>query len=354
MNLHIDNDTCHEIIYTQGGVSHSLDKLYYNEHLVWQKLTPDPYATQYFTIESLEDNNSITLKKNGNAPSITLYYSTDNGATWTEHATSSEKTWGVDTGDKILFKSTAHYYDTGNYGDYWSFTGTKTHNVYGNIMSLTYGDNFTQQYSLRSNTSHTFGQLFRNDTNLLNANNLVLAALVLMPWCYSNMFSGCTSLISVPTLPATTLANYCYVGMFSDCSSITQAPEINSTTLYEGCYNAMFSRCTALTTAPDLPATTLAFGCYADMFNGCTTLTEAPELPATTLSASCYYQMLYGCSSLKKIVCLATDISASNCTVDWVNNVSATGDFYKAASMSSWTTGTDGIPSGWTVNNYTS
>ena len=57
------------------------------------------------------------------------------------------------------------------------------------------------------------------------------------------------------------------------------------------------------------------------------------------------------CESLNYIKCLATDISATNCTNGWVSGVAATGTFVKASSMTSWTTGTSGIPTGWTVQN---
>ena len=62
--------------------------------------------------------------------------------------------------------------------------------------------------------------------------------------------------------------------------------------------------------------------------------------------------MFYGCTSLQEITCLATDISASNCISDWVRNVPAGGTFYKDPSMTSWSTGTLGIPEGWTVVDY--
>lgn len=38
--------------------------------------------------------------------------------------------------------------------------------------------------------------------------------------CYSNMFYGCTSLTTAPSLPATTLANNCYNSMFYLCTKI--------------------------------------------------------------------------------------------------------------------------------------
>lgn len=100
-----------------------------------------------------------------------------------------------------------------------------------------------------------------------------------------------------------------------------------------------------------LPATTLTNDCYHHMFYGCSNLTIAPELPAPTLKSLCYTEMFGGCSKLNYIKCLATNISADRCTNAWVNGVSKTGTFVKAPSMTSWTTGSSGIPSGWTVEN---
>jgi hypothetical protein len=62
--------------------------------------------------------------------------------------------------------------------------------------------------------------------------------------------------------------------------------------------------------------------------------------------------MFYGCSSLADIKCLAADITATNCTTNWVNGVASSGTFVKDSTMSSWTTGNDGIPTNWTVDGY--
>ena len=113
----------------------------------------------------------------------------------------------------------------------------------------------------------------------------------------------------------------------------------------------MFRDCTSLTIAPELPATTLTTSCYSNMFRGCTRLTNTPMLPATTLVNGCYSSMFQGCIKLNYIKCLATNISATNCTANWVNRVAATGTFVKASSMTSWTTGVNGIPTNWTVEN---
>ena len=114
----------------------------------------------------------------------------------------------------------------------------------------------------------------------------------------------------------------------------------------------MFQGCTSLTTAPELPATSLVGFCYQNMFVDCTGLTTVPELPATTLEEGCYMEMFSGCTNLNYIKCLATDISAQDCTTDWVYGVQTTsGTFVKNPSMSSWKTGDDGIPTNWTVQN---
>jgi hypothetical protein len=69
------------------------------------------------------------------------------------------------------------------------------------------------------------------------------------------------------------------------------------------------------------------------------------------LVSNCYQNMFGGCTNLNSITCLATNISATNCTSNWVSGVAASGTFTKAANMSSWTTGASGIPTGWTTLN---
>ena len=118
-------------------------------------------------------------------------------------------------------------------------------------------------------------------------------------------------------------------------------------------FRELFYGCNKLISAEHLimPATSLYNYCYEYMFEGCTSLTTAPELPALKLYNYCYRYMFKNCTSLNYIKCLATDISATNCTTDWVNGVAATGTFVKNPSMSNWYTGINGIPSGWTVQD---
>ena len=201
--------------------------------------------------------------------------------------------------------------------------------------------------------SYCYQYMFQGCTSLTTAPEL--PAETLASDCYQYMFDGCTGLTTAPSvLPAKALTTNCYSYMFQGCTSLTATPELPATTLTTNCYYAMFNSCESLTTAPSvLPATTLVTNCYSNMFYGCTGLTTAPELPATTLTTDCYRDMFNGCTNLNYIKCLATNISASDCLKNWVSGVSATGTFVKAESMTSWTTGTSGIPSDWTVQTAT-
>ena len=219
-----------------------------------------------------------------------LVYSLDNGLTW-YRLTSKTKPPTVQAGKKIMWKAD---FSGSGYKGYFKSSGRFY--VEGNIMSLIYGDFFEGKTDL-TGTDEAFRTLFSKCARLTNAEKLIL--------------------------PATTLS--------------------------DDCYNGMFSNCTSLTTPPQLPATKLANGCYMSMFEKCTSLTTAPTLPSTTLSDVCYGNMFEGCSRLNYIKCLATDISAYGCTISWVNGVSSSGTFVKASSMSSWKTGENGIPSGWSI-----
>ena len=328
---------------------------------------------EYFTIIALTDGTISYSHKEGSNP---MFYSINEGE-WIETTVSVDIP--VSKNDMIRFKS-----NRGNQAyNQETFTsgGTAQFEVAGNLMSLVAGDDFAT-YVPNTNATGTDGDLycsfryfFGNCKGLISAKNLIikycdnqsfdqffsrctslfippkLPAMTLANNCYSYMFDGCTSLTTAPALPARTLAEACYADMFMRCTSLTTAPELPATTLAGICYSNMFFGCTSLTSAPELPATTLETMCYKSMFAGCTSLTTAPELPATALNLMCYSGMFQGCTKLNYIKCLTTDISAFNCTSNWVSGVASTGTFVKATDMAGWATGNSGIPSGWTVTN---
>ena len=197
--------------------------------------------------------------------------------------------------------------------------------------------------------AYCYKSMFYDCTSLTAAPELPATSLA--ESCYGQMFQGCTKLAAAPKLPATILANDCYNGMFTSCTSLKSAPELPATTLKPGCYNGMFRGCTLLENAPALLATTLETGCYAAMFFNCESLISAPALPATTLETSCYYEMFKGCTKLNSVTMLATNITATNCLTDWLERVADTGTLYKNPSMN-LEAGFNGIPSGWTVQDY--
>ena len=194
--------------------------------------------------------------------------------------------------------------------------------------------------------------MFKGCSSLTTAPEL--PATTLATSCYYYMFNGCTSLTTAPELPAITLASYCYNGMFKNCSALTTAPTLPATTLANYCYYYMFDGCSSLTTAPALPATTLADSCYYYMFNGCTSLTTAPELPAITLASYCYSYMFQNCSNLNYIKAMFTTTPSSSYTGNWVSRVASTGTFVKNSAATWDVTGTNGVPSGWTVQTASS
>ena len=374
------------------------------DRIDWNSKDKVDYTTEYLTFNILSAG-TINWTASNTAITKTIDYKLNNGE-WVSIASntgSSAPTITVNPGDKIQFRGNNAQYGTSD-SNYNSFGGSASFEVEGNIMSLIYGDNFKNNSTISS--ANTFNSLFNGCTRLTSAKNLILPATTLASNCYSTMFYNCKSLTTAPVLPATTLAINCYYYMFSNCTSLTTAPELPATTLANSCYYGMFKGCTSLTTAPALPATTLAINCYyymfydcksltttpkelpattladgcyrgmfwnctglttvpsnllpattlesdcyRDMFYVCTNLTTAPELPATTLRSLCYDSMFAGCSKLNYIKCLATNISAYGCTSGWVYNVASTGTFVKNPNMTSWSTGTSGIPTGWTVQD---
>ena len=216
--------------------------------------------------------------------------------------------------------------------------------------------------------------LFARCTSLVNAPEL--PATTLADGCYKELFFGCTSLVNAPELPALTLASNCYQAAFDGCTSLKVAPQLPSTVLADYCYKALFARCTSLVNPPELPATTLANNCYQDTFKGCTSLVNPPELPATTLEVECYRALFFGCTSLvnapelpaktlktdcyrdlfrdcsklNNVTVYANDISATNCTTNWLSGVASEGIFNNYGSATYTANSPSGIPTGWVEN----
>lgn len=276
-------------------------------------IMPVSFDNQYLTIEALT-NGSMTKVWDGGD----IYCSLDDGKTWQSMA--DGVVFNLEAGQKMLCKNSA---DPGGSG-IGAFSGTCDVKIYGNIMSMAYGDDFKGKDSL-AGKEYAFKNLFTFIKNkALSIENVIL--------------------------PATTLSKGCYYSLFNSMTRIRKAPKLPAIKMEEECYYSMFSNCTSLTEAPELPATSLGGEAYSYMFMGCTALEIAPELSAPAPGSYSYYEMFYDCTKLKYIKMTATNISAQNCLQYWVHNVASTGTFVKKSSTSI-PSGESGIPNGWTVEN---
>lgn len=221
-----------------------------------------------------------------------LQYRINNGE-WTDY-TINDKITLENVGDKVSFRG-----DNYERGYLDAFFCSAPCYLYGNVMSLLHKENFATATTLPH-----FGTFYGT---------------------FSGSEDNIMPIYSHPTkdllLPATTLTEQCYRIMFA--------------------YSC-------LSRAPELPAENLANTCYGNMFEGCANLTTAPELRATTLAEYCYTGMFAGCTNLNNVECLAATNLGPDYTYNWLNGVSSTGTFTKAAGVN-WSTGVSGIPNGWTV-----
>ena len=284
---------------------------------------------------------------------VTLYYSY-NKIKWNSMLSNVQNTITLNASNpKVYFKSTiSDFYNNvmrSFYDDKASGYSSKgTFKISGNIMSITYGDNFESTTSL---TNKCLGGLFIN-TNVTDISNLILPATTLSDSCYKSMFQGCTSLTNVPEnlLPATTLSGSCYKSMFQGCTSLVTGPSLIANNLASNCYESMFQGCTSLTGlyTNTLNAPTMQQACYKSMFQGCSSMTNAPTIGATHIATNSMAYMFKDCSNLRTIIYTGT-WHASNSTLNtdptypysssygfggiygpfyyWVENVWRTGEF---------------------------
>ena len=328
---HDDGDTWEDVVPEQTRTG----ALY--EEMDWDCTD---YSAMYFTIHSLEDSNVIHIRRSG--PTVnTEYYSIDSGSTWsTMTSGSGDKTIvTLNSGDTMLIKCEAtkwaNAYNTNN-----ALYSTKRIKVYGNIMSLLYGDNFTGQTTVGAfglcgiffGTSTTG----TSNTTLVSAKNLVLPATTLNTSSYNGMFRGCTNLVDCPrVLPATTLYQDTYSSMFEGCTSLVEGPEIMATTIANtgstSCMQRMFcmNRNSKVTAA----------------------MTKSPVLRIVdpTTANNTYQQIFCGNGNLTEVTILAegTNLSFTN----WLNNVSSSGVIKKLSATTLTNNSVSGKPSGWTYEN---
>jgi len=215
--------TVQQIYY---GVAEA-SSVFYGNTLIWSKETD--YLKIPLTIKSLEDNNQISINFAGNGMGVRdIYYSTNNGATWTL-VSGNNGTYNIttlNTDETVLIKGGPNLISYGRcggtqFGEETTFITSKSFDVYGNIMSMIKDITIPNWYESLTMRTWAFTRLFYQ-SSVVSAENLVLPAITATEYCYSGMFYDCTSLSIAPELPATDLSNAsnCYDEMFYGCSNL--------------------------------------------------------------------------------------------------------------------------------------
>ena len=179
--------------------------------LVYGSYTPPvhDYSKDYLTIEANEDGLTASLSVNA------CEYCVDGDGNW-KTLSAGTATESINNGHTLSFRGNLTPNSSKGIG---TFTINKKCNLKGNCMSMLFGDNAADNYSL-SGKDYAFYKLFYNCSNIVNVSSNFLPATTLASMCYQYMFYGCTSLTTAPTLPATTLVDSCYGSMFQGCTSL--------------------------------------------------------------------------------------------------------------------------------------
>lgn len=186
----------------------------------------------YFTIVMEQDgilyiNNSAFSTLEGDFCGSFLY--SKNGDDWVEFSNNFRLELKVNIGDNIRVKS----YDInralkqeGSYVEinYANIYSQSAYHVKGSVMSLLYGDDFKNKYSMIGFTLRelfcSFNHEYTNNLTRIETPNTFLPATTISEDCYSLMFADCKNLMNAPMLPANTLAYNCYYSMFYGCENI--------------------------------------------------------------------------------------------------------------------------------------
>lgn len=346
----------------------------------------------YLTLEALADGLTASLSRNA------CEYCVDGDGNWKPLAAGTS-TESINTGHTLSFRGNLTPTSSAGIG---TFTTSTIFKLKGNCMSMLYGDNANDNYSV---PNYAFYRLFYTCLNLRSTDENVLPATTLGNYAYKEMFyitklsnapnlpatklsSGsyygmfnssaianapdliaehfpyescycmfqqCSSLVSPPRFPnIKSLDSYCFYLMFYSCTKLKTAPELPVTTLKPYCYAGMFRDCESLVTAPELPATELASNCYSAMFSSCESLTKAPDLPASALVSNCYNSMFQWCSNLNYIRALAVEKDSSDAIQYWLYYTPSSGTFikHKNATFGGYSTvWGDTIKTGWKIYN---
>lgn len=232
-------------------------------------------------------------------------YSLDEGETWTEISKVSDvytQSWTADTDDyRISLRAVCDYYATVA-TDTKPFSGSSGEiSAEGNIMSMIMGDEFGDYTQYQLENGAMFKGFFADMDCLTDCGMLLLPATTLGSYCYTNMFSGCTSLLVPPVLPA------------------ADKVELN-------------------------------VACFAGMYMY--TAIEVISIPGIYSSQWCFDSMFYGCENLSVLECNLIDISAPDCLNNWLDGAGNGGATLFCRQDAGFEIGVNVPSEGWTIETF--
>lgn len=217
---------------------------------------------------------SVTPNYNGNVSSLS--YSIDLGKTWTDIEAS---------GTSIASSTVLPESETNNIINYILFRGL------GN--SVITGDNSTPWTITDDTAVFCAGDI----TTLLDYQ--YPPDTITEPYCFANMFSNQTGLVSAPRLPSIEISDYCYYNMFQGCTSLISSPDLPARKVPDSAYEQMFMGCEQLTTPPQINGRSFNHRSCCEMFNGDANLNRVPEMLIIESSANSFENMFMGASGLE-------------------------------------------------------
>lgn len=299
-------------------------------------------TSEYLTVDALSDG--VTVSFNGGV----IAYSSD-GVQWNT-LFSGETSQPISSGESILVRGVSIHPTQNGIG---TFNIRGDYGLSGTCMSMLYDSSGRARTTSNdiSTMNAVFMQLFKDSTTLRYVSEGFLPSENISPYCYYEMFSGCTNMTVAPSLPAINVPEYAYCSMFEGCSSLKMAPVMNISTITGECAcMKMFKNCTSIIEPPVMALSNVTSQSCYEMFMNCTSLTSTPELTALTLTSECYTRMFYNCTKLSTATLLSLSAPSTRVTMDWMYGVSVNGTFYKSASaMWENVTGTSYIPANWNV-----
>lgn len=261
----------------------------------------DEMQYQYLTVEILTRTSGVVInKKLDYHPQI---YCSVNGGEWEDcydwsvwHISGVVNPWEggkrtVNVGDIIRFKGVNNAIDM---QPLFSVDHGR-HYVYGNIMSLLYGDDFADktEFPVDPFNGKPYKNIFKGlfgGYMLSGPNKIYIPPIsVLGESCFESMFAGEEYLTTLPIneLPSAVLAKNCYSGMFSYCKSLTEAPFLNVSSTDPdnngGECSYMFDTCSALTSiSAIISIPTITEGMFANFCIRCSSLSDLSNVIITS------------------------------------------------------------------------